>query len=101
MSRGHGSAQRFVLEQLAALTPADPRWMRVRTIASRRRPDGGKPTRAELETIARAARRLAAAGLVDLGYVVAGELDEHGVATGKISLKPGKGELTIRATPNG
>lgn len=94
MSRGHGTAQRLVLEHLASLASDDPAWVRIRRLARARRTDGGDPTRAELETIARAARRLAAAGLVERAWFIPTPDDP---TRGKLSHEPGKGEPIIRA----
>ena len=96
MSRGHGSAQRFVLEYLQGLVGGDVEWIRARSLASIRT-GADKPTRAQIETIRNAARRLAAAGLVDLAYWEYVRTDEHGNRLGRFHKQPGKGELNLRA----
>jgi hypothetical protein len=100
MSRGHGSTQRFILEQLQSLIGGDVEWIRARSLASIRT-GSDRPTRAQLETIRNAARRLAAAGLVDLAYYEGGPTDAHGNPAGKLHKQPGKGELALRAAKSG
>lgn len=65
MSKGLGQTQRFVLELLARTPPVEPwrRWRTAHEIAQERA--GRVPTTAELESVRRAIRRLAALGRVE------------------------------------
>jgi hypothetical protein len=66
MTRGHGYVQRFLLAQLdeQALADVPGLWLHVYTLAERL--VGGKPTRAQLESVRRAVRILATAGAVEI-----------------------------------
>jgi hypothetical protein len=65
MSKGHGAAQRFVLDRLGEEQGRKPwhRWVPVTTIARDRA--GRQPTTAEAESIRRAIRTLARAGKIE------------------------------------
>jgi hypothetical protein len=66
MTRGHGYVQRFLLAQLdeQALADVPGLWLHVYPLAERL--VGGKPTTAQLESVRRAVRILAAAGAVEI-----------------------------------
>jgi hypothetical protein len=65
MTRGHGYVQRFVLAALdeQALADVPGLWLHVYTLAERL--VGAKPSTAQLESVRRAVRILAEAGLVE------------------------------------
>ena len=67
MSKGYGTTQRAVLDKLA-----DGRWWSVIELAASLSGDA-RPTRAAVESVRRAARRLSDAGLVELEYVRYGD----------------------------
>ena len=81
MTRGHGYVQRFVLAALdeQALADVPGLWLHVYTLAERL--VGAKPDTTQLESVRRAVRILAAAGLV--------EIDPHGVSSFQAADWPG------------
>ena len=83
MSRGHGKTQRFVLERLErsreeGVQPWD-RWLTAAELAHERA--CGEPTKAEVESVRRALRRLAEEGLVETGHVDDRRLGEERTET--------------------
>ena len=63
MSRGHGAIQRQILEHVT------DEWIDVGVLAMRLRGHGDWLERSELESCRRACKRLAAEGLLELGYL--------------------------------
>jgi hypothetical protein len=74
MSRGHGRIQKAVLAELHKPLPEGrtwPDWVSVEALSASIRPSTFKteePTRAQVESVRRAVKRLAAEDLIDIGH---------------------------------